>query len=681
MSLLLGIDTGGTYTDAVLFDDEKGVVRTAKALTTKHDLALGIAEAARGVLPERPQDVSLVSISTTLATNAIVEGRGAPVCLLMVGQGRDALRRSDLGSALKDDPVEFIDGGHDATGEEQAPLDLDRARHGIEQHARRVAAFAIAAQFAVRNPVHEVRLRQLVGEICGAPVTCSHELSDRLDAPRRALTSVLNARLVPLITQLIEAVRTMMRAADLSAPLMVVKGDGSLVKAEVALARPVETVLSGPAASMVGARHLAGIEDFLVVDMGGTTTDIAVLDRGRPRLREDGASVGGWRTMVRAVAAHTVGLGGDSEVSLVGNGSCRVGPRRAVPMCLLASRQPEVLEMLRARREKMLYSEDQIRLVIPIGSLGRRLETGSRFERELCESLASGPQWVSEVAPDLVLKRVLERLIRHDVLAIAGFTPTDAAHVLGRHQTWSTEGARRAGELWLQLARYEFGFRGETVESLSESVTEAVVRAAARASIDAALAHEGVGVDVDSAAGQSLIDRALHPRAPGPDRGSDPSSDPNSDGEIVTVAVGLRRPLIAVGAPAASYYPEVADRLNAELYLPDHGEVANAVGAVATGVMQIARILITSPSEGCYRVHGEGGLEDFAEYAESEARAYFLAEQMARERAQIAGAQQIAIEKTQEDLRATGGDGRAVFVETTVTATAVGRPALAESQS
>ena len=228
----------------------------------------------------------------------------------------------------------------------------------------------------MRNLVHEVCLRDLVDEICGLPVTCSHELSDRLDAPRRALTSVLNARLIPLITQLIEAVGTMMSNEGLRAPLMVVRGDGSLVKAEVALSRPVETVLSGPAASMVGGRHLAAVDDSLVVDMGGTTTDIAVLDDGRPRLRDDGASVGGWRTMVRAVAAHTVGLGGDSEVGFAADGSCRVGPRRAWPMCLLATRYPKVLEQLSERREKMLYGQDQIRLVVPVGDVASKGWTG-----------------------------------------------------------------------------------------------------------------------------------------------------------------------------------------------------------------------------------------------------------------------------------------------------------------
>ena len=127
------------------------------------------------------------------------------------------------------------------------------------------------------------------------------------------------------------------------APLMVVKGDGSLVSAEFALARPVETILSGPAASVVGARHLAGEEDVVVADMGGTTTDIALLTDGLPVLDREGATVAGWRTMVEAIAVHTYGLGGDSEVHRAGN-DILVGPRRLVPLSLLCQQYPAMLE-------------------------------------------------------------------------------------------------------------------------------------------------------------------------------------------------------------------------------------------------------------------------------------------------------------------------------------------------
>lgn len=660
MSLLLGIDTGGTYTDAVLFCRERGVLRSAKSLTTREDLALGIDAAASGVLPEDRSEVAMVSISTTLATNAIVEGRGSPVCLLMIGQGPEALDRAGLKRALGEDPVEFIAGGHDAAGVEQSPLDEEALRVAVARHAGEVAAFAVTAHFAVRNASHESRAHALVREHCDRPVTCSQELSDRLDAPRRALTTVLNARLIPMITELISAVGRMMERRGIHAPLMVVKGDGSLVRAELASQRPVETILSGPAASIVGGHHLAGAGDALVVDMGGTTSDIAVLERGRPRLRDDGASVGGWRTMVRAVAARTVGLGGDSEVH-VDEGGCTVGPRRVLPMCLLAEQRPSILGYLDRRGERMLFDADQIRLVMMAGPAPP--EGLTRFERELVEQLAQGPRWVSEVATDRVLLRVLDRLRRRGLVAIAAFTPTDAAHVLGMQDTWSVEGARRAAELWRRLAPGAGSFSVSDIESLCRRVLDAVTLAAGHALVAAALAHERADIDTGERAAEALLDRAL---------GSE-----GAPARLVDVALRLRRPLVAVGAPAASYFPAVSERLSAELRVPRHAEVANAVGAVAAGVLQSARVLISAPSSGCFRVHAGAETEDFSEYDASLARARSLARSLAREKAGEAGADDVHVETEQHDLRAPGGGGEEIFIETSVTATAVGRPSLA----
>ena len=202
-----------------------------------------------------------------------------------------------------------------------------------------MASFAVSSFFSVRNPAHELAARELIREITGLPVTCGHELTSKLDAPRRALTTALNARLIPQLQHLIRAVEGLMREKGIAAPLMVVKGDGSLVSAEFALNRPVETILSGPAASVVGARHLSGEGDVLVSDMGGTTTDVALLRDGRPILDRNGATVGGWKTMVEAVAVHTFGLGGDSEIRREGN-RLEVGPRRLVPLSLLAREHP-----------------------------------------------------------------------------------------------------------------------------------------------------------------------------------------------------------------------------------------------------------------------------------------------------------------------------------------------------
>ena len=663
MSLLLGIDTGGTYTDAVLFCPERGVLHSAKSLTTREDLSLGIDAAAGRVLPRNRKEISMVSISTTLATNAIVEGRGSPVCLLMIGQGTEALERSGLGDALGEDPVAFIAGGHDAAGAEQCPLDEDALRSAVARHAARVTAFAVTAHFAVRNAAHESRAHALVREHCSLPVTCSQELSDRLDAPRRALTTVLNARLIPIIADLIAAVGRMMERRRLVAPLMVVKGDGSLVRAELASQRPVETILSGPAASIVGGHHLSEAGDALVVDMGGTTSDIAVLERGRPRLRDDGASVGGWRTMVRAVAAHTVGLGGDSEVHVDKSAACTVGPRRVVPMSLLAWDRPALLDVMGRRRERMLYEVDQVRLVMMADAAAIPPEGLTRFERELVEQLSAGPRWVSEVATDRVLQRVLERLLRRGLVVVSAFTPTDAAHVLGMQDTWSAEGAHCAAELWRRLAQDSGAFSCSDVESFSQRVLEALTHAAGRALVAAALAHERDDIDTGQAAAAALLARAL-------DCGE-------ASERLVDVSLHLRRPLVAVGAPAASYFPPVAERLSAELRVPRYAEVANAVGAVAAGVLQSVRVLISAPSSGRYRVHAGTEVEDFSELDAALARARNLAVAHSRENARAAGADDVHVETEQHDLRAPSVGGEEIFIETSITATAIGRPNLA----
>ena len=142
--------------------------------------------------------------------------------------------------------------------------------------------------FSVRNPAHENRLRELVREETGLPVTCGHELSASLNAPRRALTAFLNARLVPLIQDLILATRQTLSQHRIEAPVMVVRGDGTLVSADFASRSPVETIMSGPAASVVGAQHLAKIDNMIVSDIGGTTTDVAMIRDGQPALSVEG---------------------------------------------------------------------------------------------------------------------------------------------------------------------------------------------------------------------------------------------------------------------------------------------------------------------------------------------------------------------------------------------------------
>ena len=351
---LVGVDTGGTYTDAAIIDaGSHRVISSAKAITTNGDLAIGVAEAitrAVGFLPQglQPQDISLVSVSTTLATNAVVEGHGSAVGVVLIGFDAAMVTRTGIAQAFPGMPVETVAGGHDHNGDARVPLDLEALEAALSRMADKVDAFAVASAFAVRNAAHEHAARELIVARTGKPVTLSTELSSSLDAPRRALTAALNARLISRVSHLIEAVRRAMAQLQIRCPLMIVKGDGTLALAESVVTRPIETVLSGPAASLVGAQWLSGLDSFILSDMGGTTTDLGVLLNGRPRVALEGAEVGGWRTMVRAIDVRTIGLGGDSEVLLGPQGKLTVSAQRIVPVALLGQRYPELIALLEA---------------------------------------------------------------------------------------------------------------------------------------------------------------------------------------------------------------------------------------------------------------------------------------------------------------------------------------------
>ncbi len=498
MSLSLGIDTGGTYTDAVIHDAARGVIAKAKALTTRHDLSIGLGEAMAAVIATgdiRTQDIGLVSISTTLATNALVEGQGGRIALVMIGFGETDLDKAGLRDALGGDPVVFVPGGHDAHGR-AALLDLSALETVLDDLATEVSAFAIAGYFAVRNPEHEIAARDLIRAKTGLPVTASHELSAKLDGPRRALTTVLNARLISMIDRLIDAADSRMAASGIDAPLMVVRGDGSLVSAAFARQRPIETILSGPAASLVGARHLADVDDAIVSDIGGTTTDIAILDGGQPRIDPQGATVGGYRTMVDAVAMRTFGLGGDSEVAIEDGAlrpAIRLGPRRLVPLSLLAHLHGEtVIRDLDRQQRATIPVRNEGRFALRAGVPDRLAAGLTRSESDLFSRLTDAPQPLDKLLSANSELATLSRLAARGLVMVSGFTPSDAQHVLGRFNHWNTQAAALGAALF---ARKKDGYGNPLAgdaETISARVVDRLIRLSAERVLETAFVEDGL---------------------------------------------------------------------------------------------------------------------------------------------------------------------------------------------
>lgn len=663
--LWIGLDTGGTYTDAVALDGRHRVIASAKALTTHWDLSVGLGAALRSVLDELPEGsrrrITLVSVSTTLATNAVVENRFSPICAILVGFNDRMAAETGIEKQLGGVVVRAR-GGHDPTGVEEQPLDESAIEAAVREVGTRVDAFAVASQFSVRNPEHELRVRERIRALCGKPVTCSHELSAQLNAPKRALTAALNARLVPHIRHLLDAVRQTLDRETVNAPLMVVKGDGTLMRASVAIDYPIETVLSGPAASVVGAAFLTGLQDFAVADMGGTTTDVAIIIDGRPVVRADGAVIGGWRTMVQAIDVHTSGLGGDSEVHFDREARLRVGPRRVMPLSLLAQQFPEMLPELTglAGAERLPLFAGQFGHRNPGRAAGPDLD---RLELRVWEALGTTPRRLDQVARTPQGAEALRRLVDRGLATLAGFTPTDALHVLGRHGGWSRDAARLGAAILATEERNVTARKGkESPEGLCERVYELVIRQSARVVLESALAQDP-GVEPHNGRWGPLgilIDRVVEGR---------PVS------RLLDAQPRLANPLVAIGAPAGAFYPEVARRLGARLVVPEHAAVCNAVGAVVGVVSETIDVLVNQPQWKVFRVHDPAGIRDFAEAEEAIAAAKHVARELALAAARRAGATDPHVDTSITERSASSSSGDTYLAEATVRARATGRPA------
>ena len=657
--ILLGIDTGGTYTDAVLFSDEAGVIAKAKSLTTKHDLSIGISGAVDAVLDQfkgEASKIALTSISTTLATNALVEGKGGSIGLVMIGFDEQDMEKSGLKEALAGDPVIFIPGGHDVSGNERT-LDMSGLDSFIKEHGQNISGFAIAGYFAVRNASHELAVRDYLIEKTGLATTCSHELSSKLGGPKRALTTVLNARLIPVIQDLILACRSHLKTTGIRSPLMVVRGDGALVDADFALKRPIETILSGPAASLVGAKFLLGAEDAIVSDIGGTTTDVAILEKGWPRIEPQGASVGGFTTMVEAVAMHTFGLGGDSavEVDDTTKTKIKLGPRRQIPISLLAIEYEDTVITALKRQAQMEYPNHLcVRFAYRIAGSEKRIGGLKATELKLFEKLTDAPQPLDAILKGASEGGTLVKLVSRGLVQVSGFTPSDAMHVLGLQRNWNAEAAKLAASILCRVRdRFAQPIAGDA-EELCNNIKDQLTAQSCDVILQTCMAEDGVKLGEGA---KELIARSLEQKS-----------------GFVNFSLKLDRALVGLGASAKVYYPAIGERLSSDCHVPEHADVANAIGAVAGEVRVQQTVTITSSDGGSSFQFMSGGkltnmVDEEAVLAKVQADMEVELTQMADE----AGAQSPVFETT-TTINAPTIDGSRHFVEATIHMTATGRP-------
>ena len=672
MSYILGFDAGGTYTDAVIFDsDLKKVVSSGKSLTTSNNLAIGLNKALKKSLSNAPLipigKISLVSLSTTLATNAVVNSNGGRVGLILIGFSKSILDNLELKKSINQGFVKLIKGGHNADGKEINPLDTKAIKSIMNNELANVDSIAITSQFSVRNNDHEIKTRNLIREYYNIPITCSYELTSNLNGPKRALTCVLNASLTGIIEELIKDVSEMIKSNNMAAKLMVVKGDGSLINIEVARLKPVETIMSGPAAASIGGLWLSKVKKALVVDIGGTTTDISLVDSGAPSLSFDGAEISGWKTMVESLSIETLGLGGDSEVTIDNSNNTErlsIGPRRIVPLCILGKQHSGILNTMEKQLNFPSVSNTDGQFVwIPKKCLPPKWLRP--IEKKLFEKFSDNhPFPVTEIAPNQALLGALNRLINSDLVKLSGFTPTDAAHVLFLFNDFNAQAANLGAHIFSKQKIISGELIAKNAKQLSELVHETLILKSTKAILNYIYKKEFKYIKGHLVQQNPLIENAIK----------------ENDRYLTTISVKINLPIISIGASAKTYYPKIASKLSTKIFIPNHYSVAGAVGAAVGLIRQEFKVLITKTEDDLFKIHGNVKLKSFKNLDDATNYAISKAKKGAYEKSFNAGAQNIKIDVKNHDKIISIGSNQTLFLERAIVATAKGSPFAKKNQ-
>lgn len=534
MRYIIGIDTGGTCTDAVLMETESGnIVATAKKPTTHRNLAEGTANVLSALLDTSgiPADlIDTVAVSSTLATNSVVENKGAQVALLVIGYVKHF--------ELPVKAVIFIKGGHTIQGEEEEPLDLEYLVNIVHGLRNEVDAYGICSAMSIKNPAHELVAEKAISMLDPKPVFCSHKVSNIAGMEQRAATAGLHAKLMPIMESYVDGVLSAMQQKQLHCPMTMIAGNGDLVAADHAVLHAGLTVASGPACTAhFGAIHTN--EKSIVIDVGGTTTDIAMIEDGKPLITKEGCQIGKWRTHVEAVDMHTAGVGGDSHVHIDAKGKMSVGPIRVLPISMCPIVAPP---------DTWLGGGESSKIIIPLDREESPKQAGELLDF-LREHGPATPEQIRKATKytGITLESQLEKLETRHHLIECGFTPTDALHVLGKIDIGDRDRALQAATILGSICKM-------SAESFAKAVLAKVQELIENLVIDYVVQHHW---------GNSLTNfissRNNHP--------------------VLGVEFSLKIPIIGIGAAAREILPKVAAQLGTTITFPENCEVGNAVGA------------------------------------------------------------------------------------------------------
>ena len=557
MSLIMGIDTGGTFTDTVIWDAEhKKVIAKSKVFTTGTDLSVGIKSGISALNFDDFQLIEQVNISTTLTVNSILENRIDKVAVLVIG-------KHVLGKLPAHRKYEIVkDNYNKKRGIYRMPPEEMK---GICQYLGNESKYILVSAFGEDSISTEDQVAGILRNYFDCYILCRHCMSTKENFYESTLDAITTAALRNVVQHWYESVRKNLDKFGIGENVRVLTGSGKLSTAEEVIQNPLLTLMSGPIASFIGSRYLTNEPDYLLVDMGGTSFDIMKVQNRETRFASTATDIGGYRYGIEMLDIQSFAVGGDSKIRYNSMGEFIVEPQRVTPLCLLGDSYPHLLEEL--QEYNSLYSGDLLTAsftdcffrakVKP--SEGKLLETGKKFLQIIEEqphSLFCLAEKVG-VQPDALH---VDQLIEKGYIYCASLTPTDIIHAEGISGRWNRDISTVAVKIMAEMKGWDVDtFVAEVKKRIAEKMAYCCMQSIAHFE-DKCFTFE------DSTAARFIMDSFLKP-------GKD----------LIGTNFSIRKPIVGVGAPAGMWLPRVAEMLDARLVLPRDGDVAGAVGAAASG--------------------------------------------------------------------------------------------------
>ena len=657
----IGIDTGGTCTDAVVYDvSAHQVLSWSKTNTTKQDLKIGIIKALQGLDPAAVCRAEYISLSTTLATNACVENKGGRARLVFIGIPPKAIRRMSGEYGLPPtEEIVFLKGNPRADMEEEKTPDWDAFRKELDQFAGYDSVAIVQINPVYNNGAYEKIAAQMIEERFHIPCVRGYDLYQEINVQRRGATALLNARLLSVMKDFFDSIDASLAEMGIRLPIVIVKSNGNLMTREYAKSRPVDTLLSGPAASVMGALELSSFEEGIVADIGGTTTDVAVVRARTPVASGLGINIGSWSTMVKGISIDTFGLGGDTAVHN-NDGELVLDTRRAVPLCVLASEYPEVRgKLLRIMQHGIVSTYPAIEFFVLAGKI-QDLSFYTEREQAILKALEKGPLSYEETASAAGVSPQffqIGRLEEEGTVLRAGVTPTDVMHCRGDFLLYD----RHAAEMGI---RYLSVITGRSVKEVCDKVYQMVRQRLYDNLVRIMTEKEnGCTMSPEESGYLSRITEQVFRHFQN-----------HHKSQFMDIRFRSQMPVIGVGGPARIFLDGLGDLLETEVDHPEHRLIANAIGATVGRISCSFSVRIEPDnlrnwgSE--YYVLGSGQVEGFSDYDKAKTRAGEIAVERLREviaAEGIDGSSEITLDY-KEDFWAVEGHADPVFVMTIVTA-------------